>query len=229
LGEILLVVIGILIALQINNWNENRKNETFELMMLDEIKSSLLIDLKRFERLLKRMVTKEKAMNQLLFAKNNQVPLSDEIILKAIYDSKKSILFTFDVGAYESLKSIGLDKIKNNKLRNRIIRHYEVNLKRFKVFFDDIHSEHIPESKQIDKTFNEQKLVFDVFVNQTDSNYVVKTVINNQALMNSEILEKFLMIEFNIKNDYIARLKDIIEITKSVLEQINAELFLRKS
>ena len=27
IGEIILVVIGILIALQINNWNENRKNQ----------------------------------------------------------------------------------------------------------------------------------------------------------------------------------------------------------
>ena len=29
-GEIILVVIGILIALQINNWNENRKNKITE-------------------------------------------------------------------------------------------------------------------------------------------------------------------------------------------------------
>lgn len=28
-GEIILVVIGILIALQINNWNENRKGKLF--------------------------------------------------------------------------------------------------------------------------------------------------------------------------------------------------------
>ena len=30
IGEIILVVIGILIALQINNWNENRKNRVTE-------------------------------------------------------------------------------------------------------------------------------------------------------------------------------------------------------
>ncbi|TYA56024.1 hypothetical protein FVF61_07000 [Formosa maritima] len=30
IGEIVLVVIGILIALQINNWNENRKNKIAE-------------------------------------------------------------------------------------------------------------------------------------------------------------------------------------------------------
>ncbi|MBU2929583.1 DUF6090 family protein [Winogradskyella psychrotolerans] len=34
IGEIILVVIGILIALQINNWNDNRKEEKSELLIL---------------------------------------------------------------------------------------------------------------------------------------------------------------------------------------------------
>ena len=41
-GEIALVVIGILIALQVNNWNENQKNESLGIMLkatlLDELK-----------------------------------------------------------------------------------------------------------------------------------------------------------------------------------------------
>lgn len=41
-GEILLVVVGILIALQVNNWNEERKDEA----IVDEIKSAILTDLK---------------------------------------------------------------------------------------------------------------------------------------------------------------------------------------
>ena len=42
IGEIVLVVIGILIALQINTWNENRKNKELEKQYLN----SLIIDLK---------------------------------------------------------------------------------------------------------------------------------------------------------------------------------------
>lgn len=37
LGEILLVVIGILIALQVNNWNENRKNQNTEQLLLNAL------------------------------------------------------------------------------------------------------------------------------------------------------------------------------------------------
>jgi hypothetical protein len=44
IGEIFLVVIGILIALQINNWNENRKQVNAEKVFLSGIKADLLKD-----------------------------------------------------------------------------------------------------------------------------------------------------------------------------------------
>ncbi|MGB3608101.1 DUF6090 family protein, partial [Psychroserpens sp.] len=39
IGEIILVVIGILIALQINNWNENRKTSNSEITYLNALKT----------------------------------------------------------------------------------------------------------------------------------------------------------------------------------------------
>jgi hypothetical protein len=42
IGEIILVVIGILIALQINNWNEQRKEQ----LIVQDLKSAILSDLK---------------------------------------------------------------------------------------------------------------------------------------------------------------------------------------
>ena len=39
IGEIILVVIGILIALSINNWNEDRKNKIKEYVYLEGIKN----------------------------------------------------------------------------------------------------------------------------------------------------------------------------------------------
>ncbi|NNJ88281.1 MAG: hypothetical protein HKP53_02680 [Eudoraea sp.] len=45
IGEIVLVVIGILIALQVNNWNEKRKNENLFKVTLDHLYTSIKVDL----------------------------------------------------------------------------------------------------------------------------------------------------------------------------------------
>ena len=43
IGEILIVIIGILIALNINNWNENRENSITEIKIIKEMKINLKI------------------------------------------------------------------------------------------------------------------------------------------------------------------------------------------
>lgn len=49
IGEIILVVIGILIALQINNWNENRKASANEIVLLKKLKEENIINIKSVE------------------------------------------------------------------------------------------------------------------------------------------------------------------------------------
>ena len=58
IGEILLVVIGILIALQVNNWNEQQKLKTSEQVVLKSL-------LKEFEH------NQELLENSILMNKNN--------------------------------------------------------------------------------------------------------------------------------------------------------------
>ncbi|MEH1009475.1 DUF6090 family protein [Winogradskyella sp. ECml5-4] len=52
IGEIVLVVIGILIALQINNWNENRKLENSKQKLMLALKKELLINKNEFDNYL---------------------------------------------------------------------------------------------------------------------------------------------------------------------------------
>ena len=50
IGEIILVVVGILIALQINNWNEQRKNNTKEQQILSQLKDEYNANLLQLEQ-----------------------------------------------------------------------------------------------------------------------------------------------------------------------------------
>ncbi|NJN49867.1 MAG: hypothetical protein HC798_00105 [Polaribacter sp.] len=71
IGEIVLVVIGILIALQINNWNEERKNKTEEKQVL----SSLLANLKDIHQQSKQFLEEE---NQLKFSIINLLGINED-------------------------------------------------------------------------------------------------------------------------------------------------------
>src|SRR5690606_840747 len=54
LGEIVLVVIGILIALSINNWNENRKIRIAEIEILQNLKTELQLNLEALKTINKQ-------------------------------------------------------------------------------------------------------------------------------------------------------------------------------
>ncbi|WP_412561888.1 DUF6090 family protein [Winogradskyella sp. MIT101101] len=53
IGEIILVVIGILIALQINNWNENRKDNNMSIQFLMGIRADLKNDIELADSVLR--------------------------------------------------------------------------------------------------------------------------------------------------------------------------------
>ena len=75
-GEILLVVIGILVALQIDNWNENRKSKEYEQSMVAEIKKALTNDARYFEMLLGRLNRSEEGIDRVIsYYGDNSVPL----------------------------------------------------------------------------------------------------------------------------------------------------------
>ena len=74
IGEILLVVIGILIALQINNWNEGRKQSIAETEFLEGVKKDLIQDKQYIELVLKLMEPKIETfdlLNDKEFLKNH--------------------------------------------------------------------------------------------------------------------------------------------------------------
>ena len=50
IGEVFIVIVGIILALQLNNWNENRKNEILTRNLFKEIQGDLLVTLGQVQR-----------------------------------------------------------------------------------------------------------------------------------------------------------------------------------
>ena len=55
IGEILLVMIGILLALQVNNWNDDRKDRKTEVRILENLANSLDLNINQFDHKLARI------------------------------------------------------------------------------------------------------------------------------------------------------------------------------
>ena len=130
LGEIVLVVIGILIALSINNWNENRKTKEKEVKLLAELKGDLietkedlLSDIKKSQQMLSTTNELYKAIIENRLSDSNQFELSTSYILET------AMLFP-KLSAYSAIQSEGVTIISNVELRKKITDFYQLSLKR---------------------------------------------------------------------------------------------------
>ena len=84
LGEIALVVIGILIALQINNWNENRKDRRLEQRYVLQLMSDIQFDLRSYENYMKIGLQQKGDINALLSGFRDDETLSDSSIFQKL-------------------------------------------------------------------------------------------------------------------------------------------------
>lgn len=136
-GEVILVVLGILIALQINNWNENRNLRKLENILLVDIKDNLIatrtnltsnisynkITLYNYEKILSHIREDLPYSNSL-----------DSAFSYIGYWSEPNFTYT----AYETIKSKGMDIIQNDSLKNFITEIYEQN---FPFLIDELKGE----------------------------------------------------------------------------------------
>ena len=124
IGEIVLVVIGILIALQINNWNELNKERKSERIILKEIRDNLKIDLVDFESNISQLQNKASSSKSLLELFENYSIYNDSIGY-FFYYLRTYPHFSNKSNGYNLLQSKGLDIIQNDSIRKRITDLYE--------------------------------------------------------------------------------------------------------
>jgi hypothetical protein len=125
LGEVILVVIGILIALQVNNFNEKRIERRAMKDYFQKISFNINADIKESERLLKfrqnHIVDCNKVSKALI--ENN---FSDQLLIqKAIFEMIIEVQLNYNKDAFESLKSSGyLRYLKNEELEESLNDYY---------------------------------------------------------------------------------------------------------
>lgn len=130
IGEIILVVIGILIALQINNWNLHRIDRVAEKKLLQNILQDLQMDTEVFDINIQNnsfhIAVLDTMLHEVCFNPEGY-PLMDFIRHNALYSYYGSFLAT--KGSYvESLSSGRLSLILSDSLRRSILDYYEVQL-----------------------------------------------------------------------------------------------------
>lgn len=125
IGEIVLVVIGILIALNINNWNGERKESKLELEILVGLSENVSNNTNMIKAMIRTdsMITvRNRVLLEVLQDPDAEYHDSLEVHFGGI--NRYDVFFPQRI-AYETLRSKGFQIIKNDSIRNMIIELFD--------------------------------------------------------------------------------------------------------
>lgn len=140
IGEIILVVIGILIALQINNWNNNQIEKEAEIKTLIELRKGILMDADLMQNSLNTITSQIEKMKAFKMLLNNEQYSYDkglDTLFGSVYGVRA---IRVNKAFYEDLKASSLKLIKDDAIRLKIVNLFEDNYVLLdKIFEMEIH------------------------------------------------------------------------------------------
>ena len=223
IGEIVLVVVGILIAISINNWNTSKSDRFSEADYLNRLTKDLVRDTINYSWTSKWAITKQEAIENLLsyLETDNHKDLDSIKLLNNIAKSKR---LTFahpkvTTGTFDELKNTGSFKlIESTLLRSAITNYYferehhydRIEKKRNKPSFGDEIDMLIPDLKRIDNVIS----------------YRTDLVSSKEILeyINKPGFKKILTSEFNLAIFIQEIQKDGLDASKQLLKQLKDEI-----
>jgi len=220
IGEIVLVVIGILIALQINNWNEGQKQKELEIKYLTEIRNSLESDLPDIEFNIEFNRSKLNSHQVILQYINGELEYSDSLSFhfsNLLFNTRTLI----NTSAYENLKSRGLEIISNDSLRMSITRLYAFefhNLVDFETKDDHVfqYSQFLPEITNALKinSLNPNEGFVSGAAEPIDITGIKDDISFKNTLLINLVLRQYMVDNY----------ENLIEMVKDEIQEIEAEL-----
>jgi hypothetical protein len=135
-GEILLVVTGILIALQINNWNEAKRMDRLVSQALSEIREDLVQDTLTLQSRITLQRAEVEAQRRVVDALTHQTLNEEEhrSDLGQLMLMRETVLLR---NGYDYLKELGISNLNRPELRRTLIQYYEQNDALLRADLDD--------------------------------------------------------------------------------------------
>jgi len=200
-GEILLVVVGILIALQVNNWNEHRKEQNvlraYTLSMIEDLaRDTVMIQIK-----LRGAADLIEINNQVIEHMNRKDANLDTLIKVAYMEFNPYIvpIDNYNTNTLNTMVSTGVIGLLETKVREEILSHQQLQEGNFYQLNLEVYISKINEFHQY----------FPYFLQQSDpqkSNYIEKQIftITDERKFTSLFLNtvnyKEMMLRLSIEN-----------------------------
>ncbi len=189
IGEIILVVIGILIALSINNANDQSKRCKKELTLLTEMSQNLRTDLDDLEYNITGNTQRIRSNQIILKHLQERIPMHDS--LRAHYGRLfGNYQLSENTAAWATLQSVGLDLISDDSLRNAISQLYTVRYE----YLENV-------EKGVDDRFQWDQ-IYPQFLETLDWNevWVTATPVDHNALMDDRKFQETIKMNLFIRN-----------------------------
>jgi hypothetical protein len=222
IGEIILVVIGIIIALQINTWNENRKQSMEEKEILTSLFENLVFAKQQSQDLIQIEKESKALLIQILkLGIDNQENdiLTDTIFKIAVWDIENSKP-TFNI--YSSLKNTNkLSLIKSNAI-NQKFTDLEIELNKL----DDILADRLNvQQLRIDKLLeNEINFIPLIKENIPELNIENESVNNYDEVIKLKVARNLLGMKLTFTQDVIDFRENLDRAIAELLSVIKADL-----
>ena len=212
MGEILLVMIGILLAFQVNSWNDQRKINLLEIAILKELKQNLMVDIVDIDEniIQHKQALKSSQIISSVIAKNlpNNDSLNNHfsnIILVPMFLPTKT--------AYENLKLTGTTILDNDSLRLAIIELYE---RKYSFLKDVVDGEREKMENDLNGFYRIEFSSIDFF----GKSYPV----NFEELIKNQVYSNYVNYQKTISKFILTWYENTKEETNNLIKRINEEL-----
>jgi hypothetical protein len=129
IGEIALVMVGILLALQVNTWNEGRKRSMQERKILKELLSNLRMDSLDHAGNNKWSLEVGASARYIVDGLEARTPWQDSMSYHYGFILTHGVA-TLNTSAYDNLKSTGFDLIQSDSIRIALTSLYSLDITR---------------------------------------------------------------------------------------------------